>query len=108
MTIDTAAAYTFDIRTTTEMPTQDDPSDVRDQSDPDILILKAGQVQNELVDGDRQGFSGAANEEIFTTPNPLATGDYVMALTEFRYQDDESPADFPARTCFDVSVRPAP
>jgi len=107
MTVDIAGPYTFEIITTTEMPTEDDPEDDRDQSDPDILVLRNGEVQNEVVGGDLQGFSGDANEEVFTTPNALAAGDYVMALTEFRYHDEESPADYPARTCFDVSVSPA-
>jgi hypothetical protein len=107
MTIDTTAQYTFNITTTTEMPAPDDPDDDRDQSDPDILIVLNGQVQNAVVGMDLEGFSGDANEEIFTTANVLAAGDYVMALVEFRYQDEESPADYPARTCFDVSISPA-
>jgi hypothetical protein len=60
------------------------------------------------VDGDIQGLSGEANEEIFTTPDALPVGDYVMTLVEFRYQDEESPEDFPERVCFDVTVTQAP
>ncbi|MEX2122713.1 MAG: hypothetical protein WD795_02390 [Woeseia sp.] len=106
MTIDIAAQYTFNIVTTTPMPAPDDPDDDRDQSDPDILIALNGQVQNASVGGDLEGFSGDANEEIFTTANVLAAGDYAMALVEFRYQDEESPANYPAQTCFDVSIGP--
>jgi hypothetical protein len=108
MSIATAAPYTFTIVTTTLIPGPDDPADERDQSDPDILILRNGVVQNAVVDGELQGLSGDANEEVFTTPGALPAGDYVMALVEFRYQDEESPEDFPERTCFDVTVTAAP
>jgi hypothetical protein len=80
----------------------DDPEDERDQSDPDVLVVLNGQPVNT---GDL-GLSGVANEETFTLD--LAAGDYVLDLVEFRYQDEESPADYPARTCFDVTVNPAP
>jgi hypothetical protein len=110
MSIDTASPYTFSIVTTTDIPGPDDPADASDQSDPDILILQNGVMQNEFVDGDDlpQGFSGDANQEIFTTPDALPVGDYAMTLVEFRYQDEDSPQDFPERTCFDVTVTPAP
>ncbi len=107
MTVDTADRYTFEIITTTEMPAPDDPDDDRDQSDPDILITLNGVPQNVFVDGDLEGFSGDANEEIFTTANELQPGEYAMALVEFRYLDEESPDDYPPQTCFDVSVSPA-
>ena len=108
MSVDAPSAYTFSIITTTAIPWPDDPDDDSDQSDPDLLILRNGVVQNQVVDGDNQGFSGEANQEIFTTPSAMAAGDYVMSLVEFRYQDEESPADFPERTCFDLTVTPAP
>jgi hypothetical protein len=107
MTVDTPARYLFEIVTTTAMPAPDDPEDSSDQSDPDILIVLNGQVQNVEVAGDLEGFSGVANAEIFTTANPLAGGDYVMTLVEFRYRDEESPANYPPQTCFDVSIAPA-
>ena len=113
MTIDTPARYTFDIRMSNQedLP-PDDPANDREQSDPDksdpdITILLNGEFQNQTVDGDLQGFSGAANEEIFTTPNELVAGEYVMALVEFRYQDEATSDGFPARSCFDVTVTPA-
>ena len=108
MTLDTASAYTFAITTTPPIYGPDDPDDDRDQSDPDIFILRNGVVQNQVVMDDLQGLSGDANQEIFTTPNVLPAGDYVMALVEFRYQDEDSPADYPAQTCFDVTVTAAP
>jgi hypothetical protein len=60
------------------------------------------------VDGDLQGWSGNANAETFTTPDPLPAGDYVMALNEFRYEDTSTAPDFPARSCFDVTVTAVP
>ena len=104
MTLAAAARLEVEIRTNPIETGPDDPDDDHDQSDPDIYIYRAGQIQNQFVNGEPQGLSGDANQEIFTTPNALPAGDYVMSLIEFRYQDEESPADFPARTCFDVRV----
>ncbi len=107
MTIENPARYAFAIRTTnTDLP-PDDPDNDHDQSDPNIRILLNGVSQNRTVDDELQGFSAAANEEIFTTPNELVAGEYVMALVEFRYQDPDTHADYPERTCFDVTVAPA-
>jgi hypothetical protein len=105
MSIATAGDYAFSILTDLDsldppLP-PDDPEDERDQSDPDVLVVLNGQPMNT---GDL-GFSGVANEEAFTLN--LAAGDYVLDLVEFRYQDEESPADYPARACFDVTVMPA-
>ena len=110
MNISVSRPYTFEIITTTAMPNPDDPADERDQSDPDVLIYLNGQIQNRIVGGDAQGLSGAANQEIFTTPNNLATGDYVLDFNEFRFEDDETtevPNPFPERVCFDVTVTPS-
>jgi hypothetical protein len=106
MTVATSGAYAFNVVTdlaSLDPPLPpDDPADERDQSDPDIMVVLNGQPVNT---GDL-GFSGVANEEVFTLD--LAAGEYVLDLVEFRYQDDQSPADYPARTCFDVAVGPAP
>jgi hypothetical protein len=110
MNISVSRRYTFEIITTTAMPNPDDPADDRDQSDPDILIYLNGQIQNRIVGGDAQGLSGEANQEIFTTPNNLAIGDYVMDFNEFRFEDEETtevPNPFPERVCFDVTVTPS-
>ena len=108
VTVDTSSAYTFSIITTTDIPWPDDPEDDHDQSDPDLLIFRNGVLQNQVVGGDTQGLSGEANQEIFTTPTAMEAGDYVMTLVEFRYQDEDSPAEYPEHTCFDVTVTPAP
>jgi hypothetical protein len=110
MRISTSRPYRFEIITTTTMPNPDDPADANDQSDPDIVIYLNGQIQNRIVGGAPQGLSGDANQEIFTTPNSLATGDYVLDFNEFRFEDDETtevPNAFPERVCFDITVTPS-
>lgn len=105
------ARLSVEIRTTdetVEMLPPDDPDDPVDQSDPDILIFRAGQLRNQFVGDDLQGLSGDANAEVFTTPDPLPAGDYVMDLNEFRYEDADTAADFPARSCFDVTITTLP
>ena len=106
MTVTNPSPLTFSVITTTLMPNPDDPMDVHDQSDPDIMYFLNGQVENRVVDGRLQGLSGDANQEIFTTPNVVAAGDYVITLHEFRYEDDMSPANYPSQTCFDVTIGP--
>ena len=106
MTVTNPSPLTFTIITTTAMPNPDDPADPSDQSDPDILYFRNGQIENRVVGGFPQGLSGDANQEIFTTPNIVAAGDYVIDLHEFRYEDDQSPANYPSQTCFDVTIGP--
>lgn len=106
MTVTNPSPLTFTIITTTAMPNPDDPLDDSDQSDPDLLYFRNGQIENRVVGGIPQGLSGDANQEIFTTPNIVAAGDYVIDLHEFRYEDDQSPANYPSRTCFDVTIGP--
>jgi hypothetical protein len=106
MTVTNPSPLTFTIITTTAMPNPDDPLDDRDQSDPDLVYFRNGQIENRVVGGLPQGLSGDANQEIFTTPNIVAAGDYVIDLHEFRYQDDQSPANYPSQTCFDVTIGP--
>ena len=99
MNVTQGARYDVVISTTTAMPAPDDPADERDQSDPDIYIFRSGTLV-------ALGNSGVANEEVFTTQNFLSPGTHVASLVEFRYQDSESPANYPTRTCFDVSMTP--
>jgi hypothetical protein len=99
MNVTTQGQYTFTILTdaaTLALLPPDDPNDVSDQSDPDIYMYRNGV----LVD---EGTSGVANEEIFTTPS-LAVGNYVMDFHEFRYEDTDTPAGFPARACFTIQI----
>ena len=100
MNVTQTARYDVNITTTTAMPAPDDPDDARDQSDPDIFVYNRGTLV-------ALGNSGVANEEVFTTQNVLSAGEtYVASLVEFRYQDSQSPANYPSRTCFDVSMTP--
>ena len=113
MNIPVASRYTFDIRTdanTLLLLPPDDPMDDRDQSDPDILIYRNGLIQNVFDGNTPQGLSGDANQEVFTTLNTLAAGDYVFDFNEFRYEDDQSPdpPDFPPQACFDITITPFP
>ncbi len=112
MTITVPARYEFDIATDAATLAQlppDDPADPVDQSDPDVYFYLNGQIQNRFVNGQLQGQSGVANRERFTTPNLLPAGDYVMDVVEFRHRDsDTDRAEFPARACFDMTIRAAP
>ena len=111
MTLGSPAALQVEVRTADETVDQlppDDPDDPIDQSDPDILIFRAGEIMNRLVGEDVQGLSGTANEEVFTTPDNLPAGEYVMDLVEFRYQDPNTAAAFPERSCFDVTITSVP
>ena len=74
----------------------DDPVDPSDQSDPDIYIYRNGI----LID---EGSSGVSNQEVFTT-STLAVGNYVMDFHEWRYEDPDTPAGFPARACFTIQA----
>ena len=95
MNIPVSSRYTFNIRTdaaTLMLLPPDNLTDDRDQSDPDILIYRNGQIQNVFdANGIPQGLSGDANQEVFTTLNTLAAGDHVFDFNEFRYEDEQSP-----------------
>lgn len=99
MNVATAGQYTFtiltDAATLAQLP-PDDPTDPVDQSDPDIYIYRNGL----LID---EGTSGAANQEIFTTP-ALSVGTYALDFHEFRYEDTDTDPGFPARACFTIQV----
>ena len=94
----------YDVTVTTQQPTTpplppDDPNDVRDQSDPDIIVFRDGTIV-------AFGISGVANSETFTTQNALQPGVHVADLQEFRFEDPQTAAGFPEQVCFDVSISP--
>ncbi len=97
--VTTEARHEVRVTTTTDIGIVDDPADARDQSDPDIFIYDRGRLVG-------FGNSGVANSESFTTQRTLNPGTHVADLHEFRFRDDESPAAFPGRVCFDVSIAP--
>ncbi|MEM8816613.1 MAG: hypothetical protein AAGE85_12380 [Pseudomonadota bacterium] len=92
-------SYLFTIRTTTAIPGVDDPNDPSDRSDPDMFVFQRGNLV-------AFGFGGDADQEIFVSQNPLPAGLYVAELSEFRFRDEDSPANFPGQVCFDVSIAP--
>ncbi len=99
MNVATAGQHAFTILTdaaTLALLPQDDLGNPSDQSDPDIYIYRNGI----LID---EGTSGVSNQEVFTTSS-LAVGNYVMDFHEFRYEDTDTPAGFPARACFTIQV----
>jgi hypothetical protein len=94
------SVYLVEVLTTsTGLLPADNPGDPRDQSDPDIDLFRNGRVI-------ARGIGGQANEEVFRTPILTGPDIYVADLREFRYADPESPAGFPGRMCFDVSMTP--
>jgi hypothetical protein len=97
--VTTPGRHDITATTTTDIGIVDDPSDPRDQSDPDMFIYERGRLVG-------FGNSGVANSETFTTQLSLNTGTHVADLHEFRFRDDESVAAFPGRVCFDVTIAP--
>jgi hypothetical protein len=77
----------------------DDPS-VHTHSDPDVHLTGVGTP---FLSGG-EGLSCTPNQEIAVTSN-LPVGEYVLSINEFRYSDELSPADFPERICFDVTMQ---
>jgi hypothetical protein len=77
----------------------DDPN-VHFHSDPDVVLTGAGVP---FLSGG-EGLSCTPNQEIAVTSN-LPVGEYVLGMNEFRYSDELSPVDFPARMCFDVTMQ---
>jgi len=73
-------------------------------SDPDITIMRNGVSAVPFP----EGLSCEPNQEVANT-NVLSPGTYVMDITEFRFADSESPADFPrpseTQICFDVTMQ---
>jgi len=112
MTVTVPSRYTFDVVTDADTLAKlpaDDPDDDRDQSDPDIWYYLNGEVQNRVVNGNTEGQSGEANRETFTSAIVLQPGDYVMDILEWRHTDEQTnKSEFPARSCFDVTITPAP
>ena len=109
-----ANRYTFrmeaDAATLAMLPA-DDPANERDQSDPDMYFFRNGAIQNRCLDlscSNVEGTSGAANVESFTTQSVLQPGTYVVDFVDWRFKDRETSPDYPGRTCFDISVTPAP
>lgn len=91
---------------TSDMPGPMDPP-VRDRSDPDLYLYRNGSWLNSSDFGQPgSGTSGDADTETLNT-NTLSPDTYVIALQEFRFEDEDSASsDFPEQICFDVSASP--
>jgi hypothetical protein len=72
---------------------EEDPEN-REHSDPDYLVWRDGQLY-------WIGFSCEPNSEVSTTNGSLLAGTYVIDINDFRHEDEESPAGYPERVCFD-------
>ncbi len=87
------------IASTTPTPATPDTTD-RDQSDPDMNLVRNGNLIMELI-------SGEDNLETGTTP-VLQPGTYIADLRDWRYADPDRPASYPPVVCFDVSFNSTP
>ena len=101
-TTSTSAAYTVTITTTPTPPTNDPPpppDEVGDQSDPDMVIYRRGEI---VAFDNGSGVSA----EVFTTRD-LPAGTYVADLQEWRWEDEVGAStDIPKQIVFDVFMSP--
>jgi len=98
-----ADQYNVTITSTTPTPVTPDTTD-RDQSDPDMFILRNGALIAELT-------SPVENLETTVPPDgfgpiSMAAGTYIADLRDWRYADPERPASYPPIVCFDVRFDP--
>jgi len=95
--------YDVSVITTTPTPPTADPND-RDQSDPDIYIIRGST--SEFV-----GSGSTADENMeptFRTSMLLAGETYAAIVEEWRFDDSEASISFPQQICFDVSFASTP
>ncbi len=89
--------------TTTPTPPSADPDD-RDQSDPDIYVIRGSTSES-------VGFGATAEENFeptFRTATLLAGETYAAIIEEWRFDDTEASIDYPQQICFDVSFASTP
>jgi hypothetical protein len=94
--------YDVSVVTTTATPPSADPND-RDQSDPDIYIIR-GANPSEI----NEGISPVDNSETYRTPMMFADETYAAIVEDWRFDDPGASDDYPPRICFDVSLTPTP
>lgn len=75
----------------------DNDPENHEHSDPDFYVYRNGTFM-------WFGASCEPNSEVTRTNGLLPAGDYVIDIAEFRHEDDESPANFPDRVCFDFTA----
>jgi hypothetical protein len=72
----------------------DDPEN-SEHSDPDFLVWQSGVLR-------AVGFSCEPNDE--ATSGVLQSGISVIDINDFRHEDEDSPAAYPERMCFDFTA----
>ena len=102
ITVPTDDEYDVSIVTTTATPPSADPDD-RDQSDPDIYIIRGANSDEE-----NEGTSPVDNSETYRTPVMFANETYAAIVEEWRFDDPGASVDYPQTICFDVSLTPTP
>ena len=103
ITIPADDEYDVSVVTTTPTPPSADPDD-RDQSDPDIYIMR-GALPGFIASGTE---ADANIEPTFRTLTMFAGETYSAIVEEWRFDDAEASTSYPQRICFDVSFTPTP
>ena len=94
--------YDVSMVTTTATPPSADPDD-RDQSDPDIYIIRGANPDEE-----NEGISAVENSETYRTPVMFANETYSAIVEDWRFDDPGASLGYPQSICFDVSLTPTP
>ena len=94
----------------TTIPTPTADATDRDDSDPDMFILRDGQVVASGLEYDPVNFP---NNETFTTQALPAGSDYVADIHDWRFEDVVgAPAGYPdtpnGDMCFDITITATP
>ena len=103
ITIPADDEYDVSVVTTTPTPPSADPND-RDQSDPDIYIMR-GALPGFIAEGTQPNENV---EPTFRTDILFAAETYSAIVEEWRFDDEEASTSYPQRICFDVSFTPTP
>ena len=84
-----------------------------DRSDPDLWLYEIGELQNICPSGDclndltGSGVSSDADTERMDTAT-LSPGTYTVAFNDWRFGDHDRASDYPAETCFTITMNPLP
>lgn len=112
-TIDSAQSLTLTVQANPVPPPTTDPDpEARDRSDPDVWLwgdidVGGGQTVRGII---ATGRSGEDDREVFNM-GTLQAGTYAIEFHDWRYLDDDDPADpparavdYPERVCFDFTL----
>lgn len=89
-------------------PTQTGGSD---RSDPDMWLYQIGELKNICPSGDCEndpsgsGVSYDSDTERMDTAT-LSRGTYTLAFNDWRFGDEDRASDYPAETCFTITMNP--